>query len=202
MDVQSVTLNGRLIRLEPLSEAHIPDLARVGLDENIWRYMLYGQMRSEADMRAWVLDILERQKQGGDLPFAVIHLAKGSAIGATRYLNISRDNRAVEIGGTWYGAAYQRTGVNTEAKYLLLRYAFETLGCIRVQFKTDQRNVRSQKAIERLGAVKEGVLRNHMILEDGAYRHSVFYSIIESEWPDVKARLEDRMKRADQKEYV
>ena len=193
MDIQPVTLTGRLIRLEPLSEAHVPDLARVGLDERIWQYMLYGAIKSEADVRSWVLDILRRQAKGSDLPFAVIERASGRAIGATRYLDIRREHRGLEIGGTWYGTAYQRTGVNTEAKYLLLRHAFETLGCLRVQFKTDLRNERSQRAIERLGAVKEGVLRNHLLLPDGYVRHSVMYSILPAEWPQVKARLEVKM---------
>ncbi|HEY9526457.1 MAG TPA: GNAT family protein, partial [Anaerolineales bacterium] len=110
-------------------------------------------------------------------------------------LNIVSHDRGLEIGGTWDGSEFQRTVVNTECKYLLLSHAFETLGCIRVQLKTDQRNERSQRAIERIGAVKEGVLRNHMILPDGRYRHSVFYSILDTEWPEVKKRLEEMMER-------
>ncbi|GAB4504002.1 MAG: GNAT family protein [Anaerolineales bacterium] len=182
-----VTLTGKYVRLEPLSEAHIPGLAAIGLDESIWEYMLYGDVRSEEDIRRWVLDILSRP----DLPFAVIHLASGQVAGATRYLNIQPEHRGLEVGGTWYGRAFQRTAVNTESKYLLLRYAFETLGCIRVQFKADLRNVRSQRAIERLGARREGVLRNHMILPDGRLRDSVFYSILDTEWPEIKMRLEE-----------
>ncbi|MFM8320705.1 MAG: GNAT family N-acetyltransferase, partial [Chloroflexota bacterium] len=119
----------------------------------------------------------------------------GLALGCTRYLDIRPAHRGVEIGGTWYGAAYQRTGVNTEAKYLLLQHAFETWGCVRVQLKTDLRNQRSQRAIERLGAVREGVIRNHMVLPDGSLRHSVIYSILDSEWPAVKLRLEALMAR-------
>ena len=115
--------------------------------------------------------------------------------GATRYLNIMPKDRGLEIGGTWYGTEFQRTPMNTECKYLLLQHAFETLGCIRVQLKTDSRNERSQKAIERIGAVKEGVLRNYMILPDGRYRHSVFYSILDREWPAVKKRLEEMLDR-------
>ena len=188
--IQPVTLTGRYVRLEPLSESHVPDLAVAGNDEGIWRYMLYGTIRTEADMRGWVEDILNRQRGGTDLPFAVIHLESGKAIGATRYLDIRPEHRGLEIGGTWYAVVHQRTAVNTECKYLLLRHAFETLGCIRVQFKTDQRNKRSQRALERIGAVREGILRNHMILEDGTFRHSVYFSIIASEWPIIKARLE------------
>ena len=141
-------------------------------------------------MRGWVLDILEREKKGGDLPFAVIHLASGKVAGATRYLNIAPKDRGLEVGGTWYGTEFQRTAVNTECKYLLLGHAFETLKAIRVQIKTDSRNERSQRAIERIGAKREGVLRNHMILPDGYIRHSVFYSIIDSEWAEVKKNLE------------
>jgi RimJ/RimL family protein N-acetyltransferase len=190
MDIHPVTLPGRVVRLEPLSEAHVPDLTLAGQDEHIWRYMLYGVIRTEEQMRDWVRDILARQAQGTDLPFAVVHLESGRAIGSTRYLNIDPDNRGLEIGGTWYAVEHQRTAVNTECKYLLLKHAFEALGCIRVQLKTDSRNVRSQKAIERIGAVREGILRNHMILPDGYFRHSVFYSIIDSEWAAVRARLE------------
>lgn len=195
MEITPVTLKGNLIRLEPLSLAHVPQLAAVGCEPEIWRFMLYGEMKNEADMRGWVEDLLRRQQQGTDLPFAVIFLQGGQAIGATRYLNILPEHRSLEIGGTWYGLAYQRTGVNTEAKYLLLRHAFEELGCIRVQFKTDLRNVRSQQAIERLGAVREGVLRKHMILPDGYVRDSVFYSILDDEWPTVKAHLEALMQQ-------
>ena len=141
-------------------------------------------------MRNWVLDILEREKRGGDLPFVAIHLESGRVAGATRYLNIFPNDRGLEIGGTWYGAEFQRTAVNTECKYLLLQHAFETLKAIRVQIKTDSRNERSQRAIERIGAKLEGVLRNHMILPDGYIRNSVYYSIIDSEWADVKNTLE------------
>ena len=195
MKIEPVTLVGRSVRLEPMLEAHAAELAEVGLDEGIWQFMLYGEMKTPADLAAWVRDILQRQTRGTDLPFTVFHQQSGKAIGATRYLNIELNNRSLEIGGTWYGTAYQRTAVNTECKYLLLRYAFETLGCVRVQFKTDLRNERSQRAIERLGAVKEGVLRNHMILPDGGLRHSVFYSILPEEWPAVKARLEGWLKK-------
>jgi len=193
--VEPVTLMGKVVRLEPLSLAHVADLCEVGLDDDIWRYMLYGWVRTPQDMQRWVESMLALQEKGTDLPFAVIHLASNRAIGATRYLEIRPADRGLEIGGTWYGKAYQRTAVNTESKYLLLKHAFEQLGCIRVQFKTDLRNVRSQKAIERLGAVKEGILRNHRILPDGTIRHSVYYSIIAEEWPAVKARLEQFLEK-------
>ena len=195
MDVKPVTLTGRVVRLEPLSAAHVPDLAAVGQDDSLWAYIPYPGVRSEADMRAWVLDLLARQSRGTDLPFAVVHLETSRAIGASRYLDIQPANRAVEIGGTWYGRAFQRTAVNTESKYLLLGHAFEDLGCVRVQLKTDLRNERSQRAIERIGAVREGVLRHSMIMPDGHLRDSVYYSILAEEWAGVKAKLEGMLGR-------
>lgn len=193
MIIQPVTLTTPLVRLEPLTEAHVPDLAAVGLDERIWCFMRYGKVQTEAQMLAWVRALLEWQETGNDLPFAVIWLPSGRAVGCTRYMNISHSNRAVEIGGTWYGLEYQGTLVNPSCKYLLLRHAFETLDCVRVQFKADRRNLRSQRALERLGAVQEGILRNHMILEGGHIRDSVFYSILPDEWPPIKARLEEKL---------
>jgi RimJ/RimL family protein N-acetyltransferase len=193
MDVKPIILTGHIVRLEPLSVAHVPELTLAGQDESIWRYMLYGTIRTEEQMCTWVQDILQRQARGTDLPFAVIHLETKRAIGATRYMNINHVDRGLEIGGTWYASAYQGTKVNTECKYLLLCHAFETLGCIRIQFKTDLRNEQSQRAIEHLGAVREGIFRNHMITPDGLIRHSVYYSIIDSEWPTVKVRLEERL---------
>jgi RimJ/RimL family protein N-acetyltransferase len=190
MKIEPITLEGKIVRLEPLSEAHTHSLAKVGLDERIWRFMVYGKVDTEEQLGVWVREILERQAQGTDLPFAVIHQASGEAIGCTRYLHIEIDDRSLEIGGTWYGIAYQGTLVNTECKYLLLKHAFEELGCIRVWLKTDSRNTRSQRAIEKLGAVKEGVLRNHMILLDGHIRDSVVYSMLPNEWPQAKRRLE------------
>ena len=198
MEVKPVVLTGRHVRLEPMTEAHIPGLAEIGVGQNFWDFMLYGRMDSEEDMRGWVMDIMSRGEKGTDLPFVVIHLASGRVAGATRYLNIMPRDRGLEIGGTWYGAEFQRTAVNTECKYLLLSHAFETLGAIRVQLKTDLRNERSQKAMERTGAKKEGILRNHMILPDGRYRDSVFYSILDSEWAEVKMNLEAMMRRYEQ----
>jgi len=193
LDIKPVTLTGRVVRLEPLSEAHVPDLAAVGQDDTLWAYIPYPPVHSQADMLAWVRDMLARQARGADLPFAVVSQATGRAIGATRYMDIRPIHRAVDIGGTWYGRAYQRTAVNTESKYLLLGHAFDNLGCIRVQLKTDLRNERSQRAIERLGAVREGVLRHNMIMPDGHVRSSVFYSLLAEEWPGVKARLEEML---------
>jgi RimJ/RimL family protein N-acetyltransferase len=186
-----VTLTGKEIQLEPLTKAHIPGLAAAGKDISIWKYMVYGDLTNADRMAHWVEDLLSYQLAGTDLPFAVIHLDSGRVVGATRYLEMHPEHRSVEIGGTWYSPEFQRTVVNTEAKYLLLKYAFEDMSCNRVQFKADARNDRSIRAIERLGAVREGILRNHYILPDGFVRDSVYFSILDREWPDVKLRLEE-----------
>jgi len=194
MMINPATLTGRTVSLVPLSIVHVPDLTAAGQNRAIWTYMRYGEVDTEERMLAFVRHLLELQAARTDLPFAVLHLPSDSlAIGTTRYMNIEPANRSLEIGGTWYGVDFQRTAVNTEAKYLLLRHAFETLGCIRVQFKADLRNERSQRAIERIGAVREGVLRSHVILPDGYIRDSVIFSIIRSEWPRVKQRLMEKL---------
>ncbi len=195
MDVRPVTLTGRYVRLEPLSEAHVRGLAAIGAEQSIWQYMPYGFVQTEDDMRGWVRDLLAHAAEGTDLPFAAIDLASGCVAGATRYMEIRPAHYGLEIGGTWYGAQYRRTPVNTECKYLLLEHAFERLQCIRVQLKTDSRNERSQRAIERLGAVREGVLRKHLILPDGHVRDSIYYSILDTEWPGVKVRLQEMLAR-------
>lgn len=189
MNLEPPVLTGRIVRLEPLDRRHVSDLTEAAKDEKIWEFMRYGVVNTEEKMLELIDDLLAHQARGTDMPFTVVHQAEGKAIGMTRYLNIEPENRAVEIGGTWYGKAYQRTGVNTECKFLLLQYAFEQLDCIRVQIKADQRNERSLRAIERIGAVREGVLRDHMILPDGVVRSSVYYSILAREWPGVKNRL-------------
>jgi len=195
MEVKPVILEGKYARLEPMTEGHVPGLAEIGVGQDFWDFMVYGRMDDEEDMRGWVREILLRAEKGTDLPFAVVHRVSGRIAGATRYLNIMPNDRGLEVGGTWYGVDFQRTAVNTECKYLLLTHAFEVLGCIRVQIKTDSLNVRSQKAIERIGALKEGVLRNHMILPTGRIRHSVYYSILDSEWPEIKLRLREMLDR-------
>lgn len=192
MDIQPITLTGKTVRLEPLSLSHVPDLFAAS-DPSIWKYMLYGDISTEKDMEGWVLDMLNRAKAGADLPFAVILLSTGRAVGATRYMDIRPPHKGLEIGGTWYGSAYHRTAVNTESKFLLLKNAFDKMGCIRVQFKSDSRNERSIAAIKRIGAKPEGVLRNHMILPDGTYRHSAYFSILDDEWPGVKKALEEKL---------
>ena len=195
LQIEPVTLTGQLVRLEPLQAKHTEDLYKVSQDATIWLYMPMNPSHSLSVMKQWIATTLQVQATGAVLPFAIIELATQRSVGSTRYLNIDAPNRGLEIGWTWLASSVRRTGVNTECKYLLLQHAFETLQAIRVQFKTDSRNHVSQRAIERLGAVKEGVLRNHMIMPDNYYRHSVYYSIIESEWPGVKSHLAAKMQR-------
>ena len=189
MQISPVALTGRIVRLVPLDRLHLADLTEAGQDASIWTFMRYGVIDSQEKMLGLIEYLLAQQARGTDLPFTVIDQSSGRAIGMTRYMDIQPGNRAVEIGGTWYGVAYQRTGVNTECKLLLLQHAFGVLGCVRVQIKTDLRNDRSQKAIERIGAVREGVLRDHMILPDGTIRSSVYYSVLAREWPAVRQRI-------------
>jgi N-acetyltransferase len=193
MEIKPVSLDGRMVRLVPLSIEHADDLTEAGNDPDIWLYMRYGFVNTREKMIELILYLVESQSRGTDLPFAVVSRESGRAIGMSRYMDIQTANRALEIGGTWYGKDHQRTGVNTECKYLLLQYAFETLHYVRVQIKTDLRNIRSQKAIERIGAVREGILRDHMILPDGFIRSSVYYSILRDEWPVVKQNLLQKM---------
>lgn len=195
MDFDALTLQGCLVRLEPLALAHVPDLTLAGRDEAIWQFMPYGAIVTPERMAAHIREAIARCASGTAYPFAVIHVPSGRAIGCTRYLDIQPNSRALEIGGTWYAPAYQRSSVNTECKYLLLRHAFEHLGCLRVHFRTDLRNERSQRALERIGAVKEGVLRKNLTMPDGYQRSSVVYSILDDEWPAVKERLEELLAR-------
>jgi RimJ/RimL family protein N-acetyltransferase len=192
MIVAPVTLEGRYVRLEPLAKVHLAGLAEVGLDEELWRW-IPTQARTAEEMAAYIETALEEQARGVSLPFAIVEKAAGRAIGSTRYGNIDRTHHRVEIGWTWVAREWQRTAVNTEAKYLLLRHAFETLGCIRVELKTDSLNEKSRAAILRIGAQHEGIFRNHMITASGRIRHSAYYSIIDSEWPAVKTRLESKL---------
>ena len=195
MNIEPVTLEGKYVRLEPLSLAHHEALSEVGLDENIWRWSP-APLSTSDDMRAYIEEALAWQERGGALPFATIEKSSGTVVGSTRYGNIEMENRRLEIGWTWIAPRWQRTAINTEAKYLMLGHAFEKLGCMRVEFKTDSLNERSRNAILRLGAKEEGTFRNHMTTTSGRIRHSVFFSIIDSEWPEVKANLERKLARA------
>ncbi len=192
--MQPVTLEGDVVRLEPLARGHVPAVLRAGADPELWR-LTTSRIASEADASAYVEAALDARDAGTALPFATVLRASGEAIGSTRFANFDAANRRVEIGWTWIAPAWQRTAVNTEAKYLMLRHAFETLGLIRVELKTDLLNTRSQRAMERIGATREGVLRSHMIVHDERVRDTVYYSIIAPEWPRVKAALEEKLAR-------
>ena len=194
IEPRPVTLEGRHVRLEPLSLAHQDGLCAVGLDAELWRWA-QTSLATPADMRAYIETALTWQAQGTALPFAIVARATGQVVGSTRYANIERADRRLEIGWTWIARAAQRTPVNTEAKYLLLRHAFEVLGCNRVEFKTDVLNERSRAALLRIGAKQEGVLRSHMITASGRVRDSVYFSIIAAEWPAVKVGLEAKLAR-------
>ncbi|MCX4782936.1 GNAT family N-acetyltransferase [Streptomyces sp. NBC_01264] len=185
-----ITLTGRHVRLEPLTRSHLPDLYEAGgRDEEVWRWQGGPAPRTREELGARLDAVLE----GDYLPFAVVHLESGKAIGWTTYLDISPDHERLEIGWTWYGRAYWRSAVNTEAKLLLLTHAFEDLGMGRVQLKTDHLNTRSQAAITRLGAHREGVLRRHRRRPDGTWRDTVYFSLLAEEWPEAKARLAARL---------
>lgn len=183
--------------MEPLAELHHADLCAVGLDPELWQWIPF-QVLTPDEMSGYIRSALDAQAAGTALPFATVERTSGRAIGSTRYMNIDALNRHVEIGSTWIGRAWQRSAVNTEAKYLMLRHAFETLGCLRVELKTDSMNTRSRNAIQRIGATQEGVFRNHMITWSGRIRHTVYFSIIDSEWPEVKADLEAKLARGEQ----
>jgi len=178
--------------LETLGRAHWEGLCEVGLDDELWRWTL-AHVRTREEMRAYLEVALKGQTEGTILPFAILAKQSAQVVGSTRFGNIDRENRRVEIGWTWIGRRWQRTVVNTETKYLMLRHAFESLGCVRVEFKTDTLNQTSRRAILRLGAKEEGILRRHMITDSGRIRDTVYYSIIDGEWAAVKARLEAKL---------
>lgn len=197
MRVEPITLTGQKVRLEPLSLEHAPALYEAIREvPNLWQYIYVRQPRSLEQMEQWVTQALQDQAQGTSLPFVIRDLTSERLVGSTRYLRIEAQHRGLEIGWSWLAPSAQRTGINTECKYLLLCHAFEQLGAIRVQLNTHHLNLQSQRAIEGLGAVKEGALRNNRIMPDGSFRHSVYYSIIENEWPQVKAGLEAKMGHA------
>ena len=192
MQIEPVTLTGKHVRLEPLSLAHHPALCEIGLDPELWRWTI-AQVLTPDQMRGYMEIALQWQADGTAIPFATVDLASGRVVGSTRFMSIDRPHRHVEIGSTWIAPPWQRTAVNTEAKYLMLRHAFEHWGCIRVELKTDSLNQKSRNAIARLGAKEEGIFRNHMICWGGRIRHSAWYSITNEEWPAVKAGLEAKL---------
>ena len=192
--VAPVTLQGRIVRLEPLSLDHVAGLAEVGLDPVVWRWTI-ARPTSEADLRAWAEAALANRAAGTELPFVTIEAATGRPIGSTRFMNIALEHRRLEIGWTWVAPPWQRSGANREAKLLQLRHAFDVLGCRRVEFKTDSRNEASRNALLGIGAQFEGIFRNHMVMPEGPMRHSAWYSVIDEEWPAVRDRLEASLAR-------
>jgi len=191
--VEPVTLEGRWVRLEPLTAEHHTALCAAGLDPQLWRWTTT-DVRTPEDLRRYLQAAIKEQRAGRALPFATIDRASGRAAGSTRFGNIEPDHRKVEIGWTWLGRSFQRTALNTEAKYLMLRHAFETWGCVRVELKTNAMNYPSRTAILRIGAREEGTLRKHLISERGIARDTVYFSILDTEWPTAKAGLEARMR--------
>jgi RimJ/RimL family protein N-acetyltransferase len=191
---QPVTLSGRYVRLEPLGPQHFDALVEAGAGRDIFKYFPL-QIESPEEVRTY-LEYCVRQTEAGEaVVFTTVSLADNRPVGGTSFLNIDRHHRRLEIGGTWISPDWQRTACNTEAKYLQMRHCFEDLGAIRVEFKTDSLNEKSRAALARIGAVEEGTFRNHMIVQpSGRYRHSVYFSVIESEWPAVKAGLEARLR--------
>ena len=186
--VEPIVLEGSRIRMEPLREDHLADLALVAFDAPLWQWTIMGP-QDEAGLRRWVETALANQEAGTERPFATIDLATGRAVGSSRFMSIVPEHRRLEIGWTWIGTGYQRTGSNREAKLLQLTHAFETLGANRIEFKTHARNEQSRNALAGIGATFEGVFRNHTIMPDGSLRDSAYFSVIVEEWPGVKAAL-------------
>jgi N-acetyltransferase len=195
MTISAITLTGKYVRIEPLAPAHADDLCHAARSAEIWAHLPFEGLADPDRMRAWIDGKLAARATGEWLPFAIFDAASGRALGSSSYMEISTTDRRLEIGSTWLAREVWRTAVNTECKLLLLQHAFETLGCLRVQLKTDIRNARSQAAIERLGAVKEGILRAHLRRRDGTQRDTVMYSIVAAEWPAVKTRLSELLQR-------
>jgi len=195
MPLTPTTLIGRSARLEPLTLAHAADLQVAAAEPELWRYMSFGSLAEPARLRSWIEALAAERAGGTGHAFAIVDQASGRAVGSSSYFDYTEKDRWLEIGRTFLGKPYWRTAINTECKYLLLRHGFEVLGVNRIQLKTDLRNVRSQNAIARLGAVREGVLRAHVVMYDGYLRDTVMFSIIAPEWPAVKQRLETMMVR-------
>jgi N-acetyltransferase len=194
MDLTPVTLQGKYVRLEPLSMGHFNQLCEIGLEESLWQWTLT-VVRSRSEMEDYIRLALSQQERAVALPFTTLSNVGSDnglfkPVGSTRFFNIEQAHKRVEIGHTWIAKPWRRTTVNTEAKYLMLKHAFETMGCQRVEFKTDALNLKSRTAIQRIGAKEEGILRKHSISATGRTRDSVYYSILDDEWNDVKKRLE------------
>jgi RimJ/RimL family protein N-acetyltransferase len=191
--LRPVNLEGRFVRLVLLGLGHVAALSAVGTDPEIWKWNPFVSVQSEEEMRHVVEQALVEWEAGRQLPFVIEDKTAGRLLGSTRYLNPDRANLRLEIGFSWLSPSVQGTRINPEAKLLLMEYAFETLGCNRVEFKTDSLNEKSRRALLKLGAKEEGIFRNHMVTKSGRLRHSAYYSVIREEWPDVKKGLEKRL---------
>jgi N-acetyltransferase len=191
---QPVTLAGRIVRLEPMVPAHAAGLAAAVRDGELWN-LWYTSVPRPEQVETWIEQALAAQHAGKALPFTVRAVASGDIVGSTRYMNVEPDRRRLEIGTTWYSKRVQRTALNSEAKLLLLTHAFEALGCMAVEFRTHFFNFRSREAIAKLGARQDGILRKHLVMPNGTPRDTVVFSIIDAEWPTVKAHLRDRLER-------
>ena len=197
-ELKPVTLEGESVRLEPLASRHAADLFAASQHPDIWRWLPLPMFPAIGDVEAWIATAQKGQAGGAEIPFATVRKSDGRAVGSTRFLDIRAPHRAVEIGWTWLGRDAQRTPVNTEAKFLMLRHAFEQHGAVRVQLKTDELNQQSRRAISRLGATFEGILRNYQTRpHDGYVRNTVMFSITDREWPAVKAKLEAMLSGRD-----
>lgn len=195
MDPRPMVLEGRFVRLEPLDlDKHWDGLVAVGMDASLWRFTT-AKIRTQGDLRRYFDIALEEQASGRSLPYVTVHRESGRVAGSTRFGNLERAHRRVEIGWTWVGVDFQRTAVNTEVKYLMFAHAFEDWGFRRVELKTASINEKSKNAMRRLGCVEEGTLRKHMLNEDGGSRDSVYFSVIDDEWPEMKLRLEGMLAR-------
>lgn len=194
MNVQPVVLEGRHVRLEPLSLDHLDALCEFGLDERLWQWTPH-QCRTPDELRGYIEEALAMQENATALPFATVEKTFGKPIGSTRFANIDVANQRAEIGWTWIAPSWQRTVVNTEAKYLMLSHAFETWRCVRVELKTDALNEPSRQAILRIGATEEGTLRKHVLTFTGRFRDTVYYSILDTEWPSVRTALAVKLER-------
>ena len=195
VDTTPIVLEGDRVRLEPISLEHLPELAQVAFEPSIWRW-ISRRVTTPDELRSFVNVALAEVRAGTSVVWVTRSKVSGQVAGTTRFYEISQEHRTMELGWTWLHPDYHRTGINVEAKYLQLRHAFEHMNAMRVALKTHHENLKSQTAIAALGARFEGVARNHMIMPDGTIRHSYWYSIVREEWPDVKAKLQQRMARS------
>jgi RimJ/RimL family protein N-acetyltransferase len=186
-------LEGEIVRLEPLAQRHEEGLFEAARDERIWRWLQYGISQGREEFGRWIGDAISRSEAGVEGAFATVDAKTGEPVGSTRFLALRPEHRGLEIGWTWLAPSLWGTGANVEAKLLMLGHAFGTLGCMRVELKTDRRNERSRRAMEALPAEFEGIFRKHMLLPDGSVRDSAYYSITDDDWPDVKANLRRRL---------